>query len=634
MRTNIFLIFWFVLILNQSCQTTQKISNKEVSGNVIATIADEPVTIDELKTNFNRNRNADEIDSTDIREFYQSYVNYRLKLYEGYQQGYHNDSTILAEFNDYASEIANRFWIENEIKRERIETFKNRFDHELKAFHILKELPEAALPDDTTEAYNTLLTVRDSLLNGSSPEEMNQRHSSKREDQPVGGQLSWITAGNTIQPFEDAVYSLEPGEVSYPVRTQFGYHLVLLQDIRPRTPHRQIKHIFVRKKEDGSGYDKINQAYRALEADSSWNDVLQNYTEDPSTQNRDGFLGWVGYGARFPAELIEFAIQTNPDSSYSEPYEASYGYHIMKVDSVRNFENEEQKEEFIVNRLESLGRLNPDQEDVYDRIAAESNLTIYRKNFSELLRGDLESSDTTSSQSELNLLHLNNQTYTSADFQYWLDNISSIDEVMQSGNLIESYRNYIIQQNLVNYTRNQFPEFAMQVDHFLEGLIVFKVNEENIWNPQAVKRSQLKAYYESNKNDYRKGKTYHYTEISAESDSIMQNIHDELSDGSSINQISEHFDEVTIREDSTHYPQNPAYSVLENLQIREFSEPTSVNDRVFIYILKEINDVRILSFEEAYDRVFSDYQPIREENYINDLKKKYNLQLYPENLNN
>ena len=391
MRKQILLLLGLTLLLNLSCTSSQEIVSQEPADDVIAAIADQYVTLNELKTNYGRNRNTEEIDSTEILDFYPSYVNYRLKLYDGYQKGYHKDSTIIAEFNEYASKIANRYWIENEIKHERIETFKKRFENELKAFHILKELPEDALPVDTAEVYNTLMSVRDSLVAGEDPEEMNERYSSKREGQPIGGQLSWITAGTTIQPFEDAVYNLEPGEVSFPVRSQFGYHLILLQEVRQRTPQRQVKHIFVSKKEDGSGQQKINQAYRALESDSSWNDVLQNYTEDPSTKNRDGALGWVGYGGRFPSELIESAIQTEPNLAYSEPYEVSYGYHIMKVDSVQTFRNEEEKEEFIINRLEELDRLNPNQKDVHEQIAEKSDLEVYRDNFTELLQRGMNS---------------------------------------------------------------------------------------------------------------------------------------------------------------------------------------------------------------------------------------------------
>lgn len=631
MRIKILLFVGLILFI-QSCKSSEKISSEKPSENVIATFADQQVTIDQLQTNFKRNRNFEEIDSSEIQDFYPSYISYRLKLYEGYQRGYHKDSIILTEFNDYASEIADRFWIENQIKNERIEMFSDRFEHELKAFHILKELPNGALPADTAEIYNSLISVRDSLVNGVDPEEMNQTYSSKRNGRPMGGQLSWITAGNTIEPFEDALYDLDPGEISYPVRSQFGYHLILLQEIRPRTPQRLVKHIFVRKVEDGSGEQKINQAYSALEADSSWSDVLQTYTEDPSSKNQDGSLGWVGYGARFPQELVEAAIQTNPGLPYSEPYEVSYGFHIMKVDSVRSFKNEDQREEFIRSRMEELGRLTPDRQDVYDRIAKKSDLKITLDNFSQMIQNRSESTDS-DSQTEMDLIHFNDQTYTTSDFQDWVDNIASADDIMGSGNLIKSYRDYIIQQNYVEYTRNRFPEFATQVDHFLEGLIVFKVNEENIWNPEAVDRSKLKAYYESNRTEYKKEKTYHYRAISAASDSLMKVVYKKMVGGESSNEITEQFDKVLISADSTNHPQNSVYPVLESLEIGEFSEPVSVNDRVFIYILNEVNEERILLFDEAFDQVFSDYQPIREENYINQLKKRYNLQLYPENLN-
>lgn len=624
MRTYLLFITGFLLLIISSCKSSEELSNQDINESVIAIFADQAVTMDELKTNFYRNRNPEMADSSELREFFPTYVDFRLKLYEGYQQGYDQDSTVQAEFNDYASDIAIRYWIENDIKKERIETFKNRFENEIKAFHILKELPQDALPQDTVDVYNSLIAVRDSLLNGASPEEMNELHSSKQNGNSVGGQLSWFTAGSTIQPFEDKAYSLEPGEISMPVRSQFGYHVIMLQDIRPRTPQRLVKHIFVRKTDETDGSLKIQQAYQALESDSSWNDVLQVYTEDPSTKNRDGLLGWVGYGTRFPAQLIEAAMSTNPDSAYSEPFEASYGYHIMKIDSVQTFENEEQKEEFVLERLEQLGRLEPDRDDVYERIANESDLRINRSGFTNL------SGQTTSSDEEL--IHFNGKSYTNNHFQEWLNQEASVDEVMESGDLLTSYRNSIIEKNLVDVTRQYFPDFAQEVDHFLNGLIVFEVNENHIWNPESADRSELRAYYESNKSNYKKEKTFVYTEIYAPSDSLINSVHQKLNEGLDIPSISENMENVVVNQDSTSHPQNPAYATLEKLDIGEFSEPLTVDDREFIYVLNETNPERMLSFDEAFDRVFSDYQSIHEENFLNQLKERYNLVTYPDNL--
>ena len=627
----VLLVAWFIMFFN-SCKSTEDVSVTDDSTTVIASFADQVVTMDELKSNFYRNRNPEQVDSSELKEFFPSFINYRLKLYEGYQKGFHEDSTILAEYNKYTSEIAYRHWSENEIKKERINRFKDRFQHELKAFHILKELPEDALPADTADVYQTLVAVRDSLLNGATPEEMNQRHSSRRNGNPMGGELSWITAGSTILPFENALYDLEPGEISFPVRSQFGYHLILLEDIRPRTPPRLVRHIFVRKNQEDAGRSKIQDAFSALEADTSWSEVVSSYSDDPSSKTRDGLLGWVGYGTRFPPELVDAAMITPLDSSYSEPVEVSYGYHIMKIDSVQNFNTDEQLEEFIVNRLKQLDRLEPEKEDVYERIANISDLLINRSKFNDFSQNETKNASDTEHPSEQVLIHFNGKDYTNGHFQEWLNKESTMDDVMKSGDLITSYRNDIIRENLVEFTKQKIPEFERQTEQFMDDLIVFKVNEEFIWNPKAVEQEKLKAFYESNIDDYIKEKTYVYTEISSTEDSLIQTAYQQLKKGTNADSLDKKMRNIAVYKDSISYKQSTFYQTLKNLQPGEFSEPLTVDDRSFILLLQKIREERILSFDEAYNMVFSDYQPIHEHSFLDGLKEKYDLKTFPEHI--
>lgn len=632
MSVNRVLLIVIFIILFYSCKSAENVSEPSDSDTIIATFADQKVTLDELKSNFYRNRNPQETNISELKEFYPSYIKYRLKLYEGYQKGFKRDSSILAEYSDYTSQIAYRHWLENEIKTDRINNFRDRFQNELKAFHILKELPEDALPADTVEVYNTLVAVRDSLLNGASPEEMNQRHSSRRNGNTMGGDLSWITAGNTILPFENALYNLKPGEISYPVRSRFGYHLILLEDIRRRTPPRLVRHIFVRKDQNENSKQKIRDAFSALQADTSWSNVVSKYSEDPSTKSREGLLGWVGYGTRFPVELIDAAMHVPADSAYSEPIEVSYGYHIMKIDSVQTFESDEQEEEFIVNRLEQLERLQPEREDVYELIAAESDLKINRPEFDNATPDDSSKTENTGNSIPQVLIHFNGTEYTNEHFQEWLNNESTFDEVVESGDLMTSYRNHIIQENLVEYTKEKVPEFARQADHFMDDLIVFKVNEEFIWNPEAVDRDKLKAFYESNIGDYKKGKTFVYTEISSSEDSLIQTVYDELKRGTAIDSLEQKVNNIAVYVDSVSYKQSPFYQTLETIQPGEFSDPLTVDNRSYILLLQRIREERILTFDEAYNRVFSDYQPIHEASFLSSLKEKYNLQTFPEHI--
>lgn len=110
-----------------------------------------------------------------------------------------------------------------------------------------------------------------------------------------------VSVGTTVAPFEDALYNLEVGEISKPVRTQFGYHVIQLLDKRERQADRRVYHVYVRPNSNPS---KIEEAYKALELGGPWDAVVREFSEDtPSIQN-EGYIGWVNYGSRYNAALL------------------------------------------------------------------------------------------------------------------------------------------------------------------------------------------------------------------------------------------------------------------------------------------------------------------------------------------
>ncbi len=81
------------------------------------------------------------------------------------------------------------------------------------------------------ETQEEAAAIRQEIMSGADFANM-AREKSTGPSGPSGGALGWFGAGMMVPPFEDAVRELEVGKVSEPVETQFGWHLIMLNDSR------------------------------------------------------------------------------------------------------------------------------------------------------------------------------------------------------------------------------------------------------------------------------------------------------------------------------------------------------------------------------------------------------------------
>ncbi len=113
---------------------------------------------------------------------------------------------------------------------------------EVRANHIMIRFPSASPnPDDTVAAYKKIVSVQDSLKLGVGFAELAKRHSDDGGSASKGGDLGWFTRRRWVRPFDDVVMTLQPGQVSGIVRTQYGYHLIRCAERRPPKPFEEAK---------------------------------------------------------------------------------------------------------------------------------------------------------------------------------------------------------------------------------------------------------------------------------------------------------------------------------------------------------------------------------------------------------
>ncbi|MEW6219986.1 MAG: peptidylprolyl isomerase [Thermodesulfobacteriota bacterium] len=104
---------------------------------------------------------------------------------------------------------------------------------EVRAQHILVAVPEGAKPEDDANAKARVQEVQAALAKGEAFAALAQKYSDDPGSKAKGGDLGFFGRGRMVPEFEKAAFSTPKGKMSEPVRTKFGYHLIMVTDQRP-----------------------------------------------------------------------------------------------------------------------------------------------------------------------------------------------------------------------------------------------------------------------------------------------------------------------------------------------------------------------------------------------------------------
>jgi len=160
-----------------------------------------------------------------------------------------------------------------------------------------------------------------------------------------GGALGWRKGGELPTFLTDVVAKLKPGEVSEPLRTPTGFHIVRLNDLRgggQKTVEDQIhvRHILMKTNEladDATVRGKLMALRERVLKGEDFAGLAQTSSEDPGSASEGGDLGWTGPGAFAPE--FEQVVNALKDGDISEPFRTQFGWHIAQMLGHRRFDN-------------------------------------------------------------------------------------------------------------------------------------------------------------------------------------------------------------------------------------------------------------------------------------------------------
>ncbi|MCB9170752.1 MAG: peptidylprolyl isomerase [Flavobacteriales bacterium] len=354
--------------------------NAPATGNndpVLMTVDESPVTRSEFEAIYKKNNKDAPVTKEALDEYLDLFINYKLKVREAEALGMDTVQKFKTELDGYRKQLARPYLIDRELNETLMKEAFDRSQEEIHASHILVKLPDDPSPEDTLAAWKKINAIRDRVMNGEDfgavARSVSDDPSAKQND----GNLGWFSALQMVYPFETAAYRTPVGQVSKPVRTRFGYHIIKVTGRRPARGQIRVAHIMLRSTDQDPPEKqqeverRINEIYKQLKDGSTdFSDAALRYSEDESTNTRGGELPIFGTG-KMIEEFEDAAFSLANDNDISKPFRTRYGWHIVK-------------------RLEYVPPPSYDQAkgDLKSRIARDSRAEITRRAFLQELRKD------------------------------------------------------------------------------------------------------------------------------------------------------------------------------------------------------------------------------------------------------
>jgi peptidyl-prolyl cis-trans isomerase SurA len=618
------------------------------NSQTIFTFGNDSVDKEEFLRVYQKNNRNITYDEKSIREYLDLYINFKLKVKAAEDLGMDTMESFITELEGYRKQLAQPYLTSKKVTDQLIREAYERSQYEIKGSHILITCGINDMPKDTQAAYKKAMDIREKIVSGqlsfdSAAYIFSEDPSAKRNF----GNLGYFTIFQMIYAFETGAYNTSPGQVSMPVRTQFGYHLIKVDDKRPARGEVKIAHIMVNigdpnhekvsKDEDSSSTkSRIYAIYDKLMHGADWDQTCREYSDDPYTNQNGGLLNWISSTTHSIPEEIKnaaFALKTNGE--ISQPIKTDFGWHIIKRLDAKETISFEEARDNLAQKIQRDQRSDLNRLSVIDSIKKANNFKEYPmayEVFTQMVDSNLLNSawkiDSThlESMKKTVIFSLGSKNYSLADFGNYVflyqtpQRKSSVQAVLKG--MYKDFKN----ESVLEYAEKMLPltneNFRNTYREYRDGILLFDLMEKKVWNKAVIDTAGLNAYYESHKTDHMWKERVDATIYICADKKVAAKAMKMALKGIDMDSISRTLNKtnalnVTMKKSKFERGENPMVD-----SVKWVKGIQKLSDTRFVHI-RELLPAQPKQLNEAKGSFTSDYQNYLEKEWVKELRAKY-----------
>ena len=629
---------------------------------VLMTIGDQNITVkDFCDVYYKNNLKSDVIEKKSVDEYLDLFTTFRMKVMEAERLQLDTSAKFQKELAGYRKQLAKPFMSSDDITEELVQEAYQRKLKDIRASHILIRCDKNALPSDTLKAYNKAMDIRKKAIAkdadfaaladqySEDPSAKGMKATDQTPARPGNhGDLGYFTVFDMVYPFETGAYNTKEGEVSMPVRSDFGYHLIKVKSVTDALGSIQAAHIFLQLPADASEEDedamrkKADNIYKELMAQDgkNWDEAVKQYTDDKGTISRNGALSSFTV-SRIVPEFIE-ACKSLEKGQIAKPVRTMYGYHIIKLLDYSGIASLEKERKGLTERIEKDMRSKKSEEVVIKQAKNEYHF----KQDDKALESFMATIDSTILRNEFKpasnvnlgatLFSLDGNATKVSDFVAYIKEKMTpqrhVSPATYAYQLYEAFSNEKVMDYADAHLEDKYPEFKALVQEYKDGILLFDLMDKEVWTKAVKDTLGLQEFHDRNANKYMWENRAYATIVTVTRPESLPKVKALIDSGVELDSLRN-----AIRRDSIGYAfvrkgyyqrGDNQYVDQTEWKVGEVNEIASTVDQsTTIVFIRELRDPEPKTLKEARGLVTSDYQVELEQQWVQSLKQRYPVKI-------